>query len=257
MIFSILEKTGSKILVLLINTGSIASFFAQALYWLVSSKINFRNLFKQMYAIGVMSLPVVLTTGMFTGMVLAVQSYFQLRQFTVETSVATIIGLSMTRELGPVLTALMLAGRVGASMTAELGTMKVTEQLDALHSLASNPVKYLVVPRLISGIILTPILTIYAILIGIIGGYLISVKLFDVPSVFYLSNLQRSVHVSDVTSGLKKAVVFGLIIVLIGCYKGFNATGGAEGVGKATMQSVVLSSMLILISDFFLSVLLF
>ena len=210
-----------------------------------------------MYRIGVLSLPVVLITGAFTGMVLTVQSYYQLHSFTLDTLVSPIVGLSMVRELGPVLTGLMLAGRVGAAIAAELGTMRVTEQIDALTSLATNPIRYLVIPRVLACILLLPCLTICAICIGIVAAYAFAVHWLGIPHVFFVKNLQDFVTVSDLASGLTKTFFFGAIISFVSCYKGFFTRNGAEGVGMAVMQSVVISSVLILVSDFFLSVILF
>lgn len=238
-------------------TGEIFLFSKETFPWLFKKWINPNHIFKQMYLTGVTSLPVVLITGSFTGMVLAVQTYYQLRTFTLETGIATIIGLSMSRELGPVLTGLMLAGRVGAAYAAELGTMRVTEQIDALESLATNPIRYLVVPRFLSCLFLTPLLTAFSVFIGICGGYFVGVKLLGVPHVFFIDNLKNYVEPHDILSGLIKSVFFGMAIAIVGCYKGFNTQGGAEGVGQATTTAVVLSCMIILISDFFLSVILF
>jgi phospholipid/cholesterol/gamma-HCH transport system permease protein len=257
MNFNFISKIGRGVISYIKKIGDIFLFFIQTIICLFTNKIRIKELVKQMYSIGVMSLPVVLITGAFTGMVLAVQSFYQLKQFTLETAIATIVGLSMTRELGPVLTALMLSGRIGAAMSAELGTMKVTEQIDALESLSVNPVRYLVVNRFIACVVLTPILTIFSIFIGIVGGYFIGVKMLGVSSVFFINNLKSHVMVDDIFSGLMKAVFFGGVIAIVGCYKGFNAKHGAEGVGKATTESVVLSCIIILISDFFLSVILF
>lgn len=199
-----------------------------------------------------MSIPVVLITGAFTGMVLAAQTYYQFHKLTVETAVGLVVGLSITRELGPVLTGLMLAGRVGAAFAAEIGTMRVTEQVDALHTLATDPVKYLVVPRLIACLILLPILTIITDFVGMLGGYVVGVNMFGINGAYYLKNMSERMSPMDIIGGLIKAVIFGIVIAIIGCYKGFNAEGGAEGVGRATTGAVVTSSILILILDFFI-----
>jgi phospholipid/cholesterol/gamma-HCH transport system permease protein len=210
-----------------------------------------------MYKIGVLSSPVVLITGAATGMIIAIQTYYQLHQLTIESVVGIIVGLSMTNELGPVLTGLMVAGRVGAAMSAELGTMKVTEQVDALYTLATSPTKYLIVPRFIASILLIPILTICSIFVGIVGGYLVGVKMLGINSVFFLKNLRQYTDVSDLCNGIIKSLFFALIVVMVGCYKGFTTEGGAEGVGKSTTDSVVISCITILIVDFFLSIVLF
>jgi phospholipid/cholesterol/gamma-HCH transport system permease protein len=190
-------------------------------------------------------------------MVLALQSYNGFRRFNAESLVGTVVALSMTRELGPVLTGLIVAGRAGASMAAELGTMKVTEQVDALTTMAVNPIKYLIVPRVISAIIMLPVLTIFSDLIGITGGYFVSVQVLDVNPTIYLRRTTDFLELGDIYGGILKALVFGLIISTISCYKGFNTEGGAEGVGRATTGAVVISSMLILISDYFLTAILF
>lgn len=212
-----------------------------------------RNTSKQMLEIGVKSLPVVIVTALFTGMVFALQTYTGFKRFGAEALVGTVVALSITRELGPVLTGLIVAGRAGAAMAAELGTMRVTEQIDALETLATNPVKYLIVPRFLSGVIMLPALVICADIIGIFGGYLVTTRLFGASSVVYWKRTWDFLEVSDIYNGLIKACFFGASIALISCYKGFYASGGAEGVGKATTGAVVLSSMTILISDYFLS----
>lgn len=216
-----------------------------------------RNIFKQMLEIGVRSLPVVLITAVFTGMVLALQTYTGFKRFGAEALVGSVVALSMTREMGPVLTGLIVAGRAGAAMAAELGTMRVTEQIDALETLATNPIKYLIVPRFLSGLIMLPALTIVADIIGILGGYAVTVGLYGTSSTVYWNRTWNYLEVSDITNGLIKACFFGASIALISCYKGFVASGGAEGVGKATTGAVVLSFMTILVSDYFLSAWLF
>lgn len=213
-----------------------------------------KNIINQMVHVGVMSIPVVMITGIFTGMVLAVQTYYQFHKLTVETVVGVVVGLSMTRELGPVLTGLMLAGRVGAAFASEIGTMTVTEQVDALHTLATDPVKYLVLPRFIACMALLPVLTIITDFIGIVGGYVVGVKMFGINSTYYLRHMSQYMCPMDIIGGLIKALIFGVVIAVIGCYKGLNTEGGAEGVGRATTGAVVTSSILILVLDFFISV---
>jgi phospholipid/cholesterol/gamma-HCH transport system permease protein len=201
--------------------------------------------------------PVVVITALFTGMVLALQTYTGFKRFGAQSLVGTVVGLSMTREMGPVLTALIVAGRAGAAMAAELGTMRVTEQIDALETLATDPVKYLVVPRFLAGITMLPALAVLTDLIGIFGGYMITVGVFDTSSTSYWRRTWDFLQMSDVYNGLVKAFFFGAFISIISCYKGFYTTGGAEGVGKATTGAVVLSMMSILIGDYFLSAWLF
>lgn len=217
-----------------------------------------RNLVvEQMFKIGVLSLPIVCLTGMATGMILVVQTYYQLHKLTIETVVGIIVGLSMTNELGPVLTSLVVAGRVGAAMAAELGTMRVTEQIDALESLATSPIRYLIVPRFCATVMMVPILTIFSIFIGILGGYLVGVHLLGINGAYFMWNLRQYTEIEDLINGLVKSIYFAVIISSVACYKGYNTYGGAEGVGKATTQTVVISCISILIADFFLSIVLF
>ena len=196
-------------------------------------------------------------TAIFTGMVLALQSYTGFSRFSAESAIPNVVVLSITRELGPVLAGLMVAGRIGASMAAEIGTMRVTEQIDALVTLSTNPFKYLVGPRLIAGVTMLPILVLIADVIGILGGYLVSVYKLGFNPTTYLINTWNFFEVDDLVSGLIKAAVFGFIISLLGCYNGYNSRGGAQGVGAATTTAVVTASILILCSDYFLTELLF
>jgi phospholipid/cholesterol/gamma-HCH transport system permease protein len=251
-----LEKLGDKVFLLLTEMGKVLIFLGHTLRWTVSSPFYVKNLLKQMEAIGVNSVPVVLTTAISTGMVLALQSYTGFKRFGAESLIGAVVSLSMTRELGPVLTGLMVAGRAGASMAAELGTMKVTEQIDALTTLATNPMKYLVVPRFVASTVMMFFLTILGMMIGVTGGYFVGVKVLGTNPVTYINQSIDNTEVSDIWYGLIKALVFGAVVGLIGCYKGFNTEGGAEGVGKATTGAVVVSCMLILILDYFLSALL-
>jgi len=189
-------------------------------------------------------------------MVLAAQSYYVLHKISMESATGPLVSLSMTNELGPVITAIVLSGRVGAAMAAELGTMKVTEQIDALRAMATSPTRYLVVPRFISGLVMVPLLTAFATSIGILGAYLVAVPLKKVNATFFLNNMYRWTNPEDVRTGLIKSVVFGAIIVIVACRRGFTAEGGAKGVGRAATQTVVISCIAILIVDFFLDMLL-
>lgn len=204
----------------------------------------------QMYEVGVMSLPVVAITGFSTGMVLAAQSFFQLSDKGLASATGLMVTKAMMVELGPVLTAFMVTGRVGAAMCAELGTMRVTEQIDALRSMAVNPLRYLVAPRFIAGTIMLPLLTVFSCLMGIIGGYIIATEYYDMPSNIYLDPLPVHIKTFDFISGLVKAFVFGIIIVTISCYRGMTTSGGAAGVGQATTNSVVICYSIILVSNF-------
>ena len=213
----------------------------------------------QLFLIGVNSIPVVLVSGVFTGMVLATQGYHQLKQISAEGTLGQFVGVSVVKELGPMVTAFVLSGRIGASITAELGTMKVTEQIDALEVMATNPVKYLVVPRFLACAIMLPILTLFAIVFGIAGGYLASISLFDMNGLFFLKLVQDTLFIDSIIISLVKASAFGMAIASIGCYKGFtiSSAGGAEGVGKSTTGSAVTSLITILALDAFLNHLLY
>ena len=196
-------------------------------------------------------------TCLFTGMVLALQTYRGFERFHAEGFVGSVVALSLTRELAPVLTGLMVAGRVGSAMAAELGTMRVTEQIDALYAMATEPIHYLVVPRVNASVLMLPVLTIMGDAIGIVGGWLVSVGLFGANSYLYMERTFQFLEVNDITSGLIKAAFFGLILSVTGCAKGFYTSGGAEGVGRATTSAVVTACMYILLSDFFLTKILF
>jgi phospholipid/cholesterol/gamma-HCH transport system permease protein len=211
----------------------------------------------QMERIGIGSLPLVLVTSVFTGGVAAVQAAYQFQNYVPMRYLGTVIGKSVVIELGPVLTALVVGGRVGASIAAELGTMKVTEQIDALETLAIDPVRYLVSPRLLAGIIMLPVITIFADFIAIMGGFVVGVVGLKVSSHVYWSGFKLFMNNGDVFSGLVKAVFFGVIIAMMGCYNGLRTTGGAEGVGLSTMRAVVSSCLLILVTDYILASVLF
>ena len=253
----LIEFLGHYITAYAEELGRILLLFYSTIKQMIMPPFEVRDTFKQMLEIGIRSLPVVLITAVFTGMVLALQTYTGFKRFGAEALVGSVVALSMTREMGPVLTGLIVAGRAGAAMAAELGTMRVTEQIDALETLATNPIKYLIVPRFLSGLIMLPALTIVADIIGILGGYAITVGLYGASSTVYWRRTWNFLEIGDINNGLIKSCVFGASIALICCYKGFVARGGAEGVGKATTGAVVLSFMTILISDYFLSAWLF
>jgi phospholipid/cholesterol/gamma-HCH transport system permease protein len=208
---------------------------------------------RQMLDIGYFSLPVVGLTALFTGMVLALQSYTGFARFSAEGAVATVVVLSMTRELGPVIAGLMVAGRIGASMAAEIGTMRVTEQIDALSTLSTNPFKYLVAPRLIAGLMMLPLLVLVADVIGVFGGYLVSVYKLNFNPSSYLKRTLDYLEFMDVISGLVKAAAFGFLISLMGCFHGYHSAGGAQGVGRATTNAVVSASILILVFNYIIT----
>jgi phospholipid/cholesterol/gamma-HCH transport system permease protein len=253
----LLQPLGRTFLEGLAAIGRIALFTLQAVLLAVRPPYYPRLILKQMVEIGYYSLPVVGMTAVFTGMVLALQTYTGFSRFNAETAIPNVVVLSITRELGPVLAGLMVAGRIGAAMAAELGTMRVTEQIDALVTLSTNPFKYLIAPRLIAGIAMLPVLVGTADVIGVLGGYLVSVyKLGFNPGV-YLQNTVDFMEFLDVFSGLVKAAVFGFIVALMGCYHGFHSRGGAQGVGKATTNAVVSASILILIANYIVTELFF
>lgn len=233
--------------------GRFALLVQESLASLFTFKVAGRDLVYQMYFIGVKSQSVVLITGAFTGMVLAAQTYFQFHKIKMDTATLAVVGVSMCSELGPVLTGLMVAGRVGAAVAAEIGTMRVTEQIDALRTLATHPVDYLVVPRLLAATLVMPLLTIEAIVVGIGAGYLVGVVLLGIDPAYSWYNMLRYTGNIDVAIGLIKSIVFGGILAMIGCYKGMTCREGAEGVGQATTEAVVYSSITILISNFFLT----
>jgi len=239
------------------EAGRVVTLLYSTLRQMIMPPFEVRNIIKQTHEVGVMSIPVVLITALFTGMVLALQTFTGFKRFGAEAVVGSVVALSMTREMGPVLTGLIVAGRAGAAMAAELGTMRVTEQIDALETLATNPVKYLIVPRFIAGLLMLPALTIIADIVGIMGGYLITVGMFHASSSLYWKRTWDYLEMEDIYNGLVKACFFGGAIALLCCYRGFYSEGGAEGVGKATTGAVVISFMTILISDYFLSTWLF
>jgi phospholipid/cholesterol/gamma-HCH transport system permease protein len=252
-LLSLLAGTGRVFLNFLGAIGRIVNFTALTLIYSLRPPYYPRLILRQMIDIGYYSLPVVGLTAIFTGMVLALQSYTGFARFSAESAIATVVVLSMTRELGPVLAALMVAGRIGASMAAEIGTMRVTEQIDALTTLSTNPYKYLVMPRLLAGILMLPCLVLVADIIGVFGGFLIGVNKLGFNPAAYLKQTFSFLEARDVISGLTKAAVFGFIISLMGCYHGYHSKGGAQGVGTATTNAVVSASAMILIFNYLLT----
>ena len=247
--------------------SAIAGFFAEMgrffqlvgriFAWTPRPPYDVRELFRQMVKVGFNSIPVVLLTAMFTGMVMALQMFTVLRRINAESFVGSGVSLSMVRELAPVLSGLIVAGRAGSAMGAELGTMRVTEQIDALEVMATDPVHYLVVPRVWAGTIMLPLLVVMANGVGILGGYIVAVVLMGANPVTYTERSFQFMDLNDVFSGLIKAAVFGFLLAAIGCQQGFYTRGGAEGVGRATTSAVVVASIAILVADFFLTRLLF
>jgi phospholipid/cholesterol/gamma-HCH transport system permease protein len=254
----LLEAIGRAVLRIFEEFGNFFSMLGRVAFWRVRPPYDVPELFRQMVRVGFDSIPVVLVTTLFTGMVLALQTFNGFARFHAENLVGSVVALSLTRELAPVLTALMVTGRVGSAMAAELGTMRVTEQIDALTSLATEPVQYLIVPRVTASVLMMPLLVIMGDAVGIYGGYFVAVQLLGANPVAYLDNSFQYLRVSDdVVSGVIKAAVFGLIFSLIACVRGYMTTGGAEGVGRSTTRAVVAGSLTVLVVDFFLTKLLY
>lgn len=248
---------GRIFLAFLSHVGRLSAFAGTALSHIVRPPFYPRLTLRAMVEIGYYSLPVVGLTAVFTGMVLALQSYSGFSRFAAESAVATVVVLSITRELAPVLAGLMVAGRIGASMAAEIGTMRVTEQIDALTTLSTNPFKYLVAPRLLAGLLMVPCLVLVADIIGVFGGYIVGVYKLGFNPSSYLARTWEFLEPLDVISGLTKAAVFGFIISLMGCYHGYYSRGGAQGVGAATTNSVVSAAIMILIFNYVITALYF
>ncbi len=248
-----LALIGHTFLNFLAATGRLAWFAAQGVSHCFRPPFYFRKIGQQMLDIGYFSLPVVGLTALFTGMVLALQSHSGFARFEAESAIPTVVVLSITRELGPVMAGLMVAGRIGAAIAAELGTMRVTEQIDALTTLSTNPFKYLVVPRLLAGTLMLPLLVLVADIIGVFGGFLVCVYRLHFNAGNYISQTWQYLENRDVASGLWKAAAFGFIIALMGCYNGYNSKGGASGVGMATTNAVVGASILILVTNYLLT----
>lgn len=250
---NIFQPIGKAFLGFLAGAGRLALFAIIAVSHCVRPPIYPRLIARQMVEIGYYSLPVIGLTTLFTGMVLALQSYTGFARFSAESAVPNVVVLSMTRELAPVLAGLMVAGRIGAAMAAEIGTMRVTEQIDALTTLSTNPYKYLVAPRLIAGLTMLPLLVLVGDVIGVFGGYLISVYKLGFNPAIYIKNTWQYMEFIDVYSGVVKAAVYGFIVALMGCYNGYYSRGGAQGVGAATTNAVVSASILILISNYLIT----
>ena len=250
------EQLGTRFMGTLRIAGQLVFMFQDIFRCLFRYRIRFPLLLRQIDFIGMKSVPVVIITGSFIGAVFAAQTEFQFKNLGLSSGVGPVVAIAMCRELGPVLCALMIAGRVGSAMAAELATMKITEQIDALRSLAVYPTEYLIVPRFLAMLISLPLLVGLAILCGIGAGYYVAVHFLDVPGVYYWNNMTKYTHAKDVWIGLVKGFFFGIIILLIGCNKGLNASQGAEGVGLATTEAVVDAFIIVLIANFFFTFLL-
>ena len=254
---NVVAAIGRLVLGLCAETGRVVLFIKDAVLTGLTPRYYGGQIAAQFFRVGYTSLPVVALTAFFTGGALALQIYTGSSATTAATLVPSIVAIGITRELGPVLAGLMVSGRVGASIAAELGTMRVTEQTDALVTLSTNPFKYLVGPRVIAAVVSLPLLVAIGDTIGIMGGYIVATRTLGFNGAAYLKTTADQLHVDDVRSGLIKAAVFGLIIALMGCYHGFNSKGGAQGVGRATTNAVVSSAIMILAANFVLTSLLF
>jgi len=246
---------GARVIALMYFLGGLSTLTIQTVYLTFVPPFKRDRVFEQAKKAGFDSLPIVSLISLFIGFIFALQTAYFMQRIGSEIYIASLVGLSIVRELGPVITALIVAGRVGASITAELGSMQVTEQIDALETLAANPIKYLVVPRFIALSIMLPLLTLYSDAIGILGSYMICVFKLGISSDMYLRVTAEALFYKDLFTGLSKTIFFGMIIALVSCYEGFNVEGGAEGVGRATTRSVVFSFIMIIIADCFFTAL--
>ena len=252
-----LQRIGAAFLGFLSATGRLTVFALSGVMHCFRPPIYPRLIGRQMIDIGYYSLPVVGMTTLFAGMVLALQSYTGFARFSAEGAIPSVVVLSITRELSPVLAGLMIAGRIGAAMAAELGTMRVTEQVDALETLSTNPMKYLIAPRLLAGVTMLPLLVLVGDVMGVFGGFVVAVYKLGFNEQTFLINAWNFVQVQDVVLGVVKAAVFGFIVALMGCYHGYHSRGGAQGVGAATTNAVVSASILILIANYLITELFF
>ena len=255
MLLRFLSQIGKEVLFFLEKTGHLTQLAIGSLYH--SRSLNLRRMVKQMAHLGVNSMPIVLLTIFFTGMVITVQTALEFIKYGAQSTIGGVVAITMGRELSPVLTGVVVAGRIGAAITAELGTMKVTEQVDALRVMAVNPIAYLVVPRFWACVLMLPILVVFANAIGIAGSFLVTRFYEGITSIMFLNSIKTFATPLDIIGGVIKSAFFGAIIALIGCYKGLNAEAGAEGVGKATTESVVLSIILIFIANYILSIIIY
>lgn len=256
MLIRLLERVGRGVIDIFEHTGQVVFLLAETIRSL-RRQPSLTLVLRQMAHLGVDSLPIVLLTIGFTGMVMTMQIAHEFIKYGAQSSVGGVVAIAMGRELAPVLTGVVAAGRVGAAITAEIGSMKVTEQIDALRVMATSPVAYLVVPRLIACVIMLPILVVFGDIVGTAGGYLVATSYADINSFTFMNSIKVFTVVNDVTGGLVKSMFFGAIIAIIGCYKGLNTAEGAEGVGRATTGSVVTSMILIFVSNYFLSFILY
>ena len=258
MIIGLIDAVGIGLILGADIVGSYCIFFSEFFKTLISTRLKFKKLIFQMEQIGVDSFTIAVLTGTFAGAVLALQTYEGFKRFGGgQEFIGPLVALAMTRELGPVFTGLMVTGRAGSAITAEIGTMRITEQIDALQTLRINIQQYLVVPRILAGVFILPLLSLFCMMCGIIGGYVVCVYFLGLNGEEFISEIQKYLELSDIRGGMIKASFFGLILTWVGSYKGYNTWGGARGVGQATTRSVVISSILILIANYFLALILF
>ena len=251
----ILKPIGSSVLYVAQTVGEMIALLCEMLYYFKEAPRNLTSIFRQMSIVGIETLPIAMLVALFVGMVLSVQTGSELALYGTQEAIGAIVGLSMVKELGPVMTSLLVAGRVGSSMAAEIGAMRVYEEIDALKTLEINPVRYLAMPRLIACLFAVPALVAFAMVVGIIGGGIVADvnPKIDVPFNVYYENMTRALNYKEISKGLFKSMVFGGIIAHVGCYVGFKTTGGARGIGESTTRSVVLSFLLIMIANYLLT----
>lgn len=247
------ELIGAWVQKVMEGLGELFAFTSSFGRWLFVPPFRWRQTLAQMEFIGVESFPVIALTGLFTGMVFALQAEHSFRLFHAQSLIGSTVGLALSREIGPVFTALMVTARAGSAMAAEIGSMRVTEQIDALESMAVNPIQYLVVPRVVAGLVMVPLLYGFFLFIGVLGAYFVSVVLLGLPEAPFLSKLYYYVDMDDVVGGLMKSVVFGFLLTILSCHRGYRTSGGAQGVGLSTTQAVVISSVTVLVTDYFLT----
>lgn len=253
IIINLIRRTGKYFIDYLSQLGTYGIFLLNALFWLTTSPLKFRRVVEQISFIGVKSTVIVLLTGAFTGMVLSLQAFYALNKFGGESLLGPTVALSLIRELGPVVSALMVTGRAGSALASEIGIMRITEQIDAMEIMAVNPYRYLIVPNIVAGVIAFPVLGAFFSLIGIWGGYLVGVEILGLSAGTYFGEMSNYLDMADIKMGVYKSLSFGMIVAWICCYKGYYTEYGAKGVGKATTQAVVISSVLILIWDYFIT----
>jgi phospholipid/cholesterol/gamma-HCH transport system permease protein len=250
-----LERIGKKILDVAQAAGEMLALLVETLYFCKEAPRNLSSIFRQLHEVGVATLPIAVLSALFVGMVLALQTGTQLALYGTQEAIGAIVGLSMAKELGPVMTSLLVAGRVGSAMAAEVGAMEVYEEIDALKTLEINPVRYLAMPRLLACLLAVPALVVFSVIVGIFGGAFVSHinPVINVPYTVYFESLAQALNYREILKGICKAFIFGGIVAQVGCYVGFKTSGGARGIGTSTTRAVVLSFLLIFIADYFLT----